>query len=85
MAHRINATFSMLLSDNPNEMATSLAEVAKAWTTFVDSLDQYQAEMSFTVGDIRTSTPLYKRGKKNAVSRAAAGRPVAVPDAPEAA
>jgi hypothetical protein len=84
MAHRIEASFQMLLPDSPNEMAGCLAEVAAAWAVFTASLDQYQAELKFSVNDVRTSTPLYKRGRKNAVSRAASG-PVAVPDEPEAA
>jgi hypothetical protein len=64
MALRIVAAFQMLLPDNASEMASSLADVANAWAAFAASLDQYQAEMSFTVGDIRTSTPLRKRGRK---------------------
>jgi hypothetical protein len=84
MAHRIDASFQMLLPDNPNEMAKCLADVATAWQAFTASLDQYQAEPKFSVNDVRTSTPLYKRGRKNAVSRAAAGL-VAVPTPDEAA
>jgi hypothetical protein len=64
MAHRIDATFQMLLSDEPSEMASALSEVAQAWAAFLASLDQYQTEVKFTVGDVRTSTPLRKRGRK---------------------
>ena len=54
----------MLLSDNPNEMAASLAEVAKAWTVFTASLGQYQVEQTFTISEVRTSTRISKRGRK---------------------
>jgi hypothetical protein len=85
MAHRIDAAFQLLLPDNPKEMATALAEVAAAWAAFTASLDQYQAELKFSVNDVRTSTPLYKRGRKNAISQHAAGKPFPVPQPDDAA
>lgn len=75
MAHRIDASFQLLLSDNPSEMAACLGEVATAWAQFTASIDQYQAELQFSVNEVRTSKRISKRGRK----------PALVPTAGEAA
>ena len=64
MAHRIDASYQLLLPDTPNDMAACLAEVAKAWTVFTASLEPYQAQTTFSVTEVRTSTRISKRGRK---------------------
>jgi hypothetical protein len=67
MAHRIDASFQLLLPDSPTEMAACLGEVATAWANFTASLDQSQAELQFSVNEVRTSKRISKRGRKPAL------------------
>jgi UDP-N-acetylglucosamine transferase subunit ALG13 len=68
MAHRLEASFQSLLSDDPQEMAQALAEIAKAWTVFTDAVKEYHGELKFSIADVKTATPIYKRGRKRSIS-----------------
>ena len=54
MAHRVDASFQMLLPDKPVDMASCLADVATAWAAFTVALDHYEAELMFSINESRT-------------------------------
>ena len=68
MASQISASFQLLLPEQVKERVTAIAEVTAAWGKFLEAMEPYQADLSFNISDVRTSTPLNKRGRKNRIS-----------------